>query len=188
MTVVLLIGALFGGISTSNFSVSPFVQALAVGFVPTLIKNILEEFAWRGYLTPKVNSLGMNAIVGHLIVGFIWGTWHLPYYLGLLDSATIASYTSQSLVTFLPLVILGTTGASIIFGEIRLSTGSVWPAVIMHTISNIVITTLLVQGFVKTSTGTEFLFTPGMEGILSIVLITLAGLWLYRQRIQRADV
>jgi membrane protease YdiL (CAAX protease family) len=108
----------------------------------------------------------------------IWGIWHIPYYLGLLDQATLASYTSQSLATFLPMIMLGTTIAGIIFGEIRLITGSTWPAVLMHTISNIVILTLLLDGYVSVSNA---LFTPSWEGVLTMILIAVAGVWLYRR-------
>ncbi len=179
VTAVLLIGLLFGGVSFANFEGSLFFQALGVAFVSTFIKNILEEFAWRGYLTPKVNTLVKNRIAGHLLVGFIWGTWHIPYYLGLLDQATLAGYTSQSLATFLPMIVLGTTLAGIVFGEIRLITGSTWPAVLMHTMSNIVITTLLVEGHVSVSNA---LFTPSWEGVLTMVLMASAGVWLCRRR------
>jgi membrane protease YdiL (CAAX protease family) len=56
VAIVLLIGLLFGGISVTDFSASLFVQAIAVRLVSSFIKNIFEEFGWRGYLTPKVNS------------------------------------------------------------------------------------------------------------------------------------
>jgi membrane protease YdiL (CAAX protease family) len=161
-----------------------FIQAISIALIMNLIKNIFEEFAWRGYLTPKIHSLGLNSVRGHLIVGLIWGIWHLPYYLGLIDSAQFDAYTSQSLATFLPLVILGMTAAGIIFGEIRLITGSIWPAVLMHTVSNLVTTTAIIAGLYQIKRVTEFLFTPGMEGLLSIVLITFAGWWLYKQRTQ----
>ena len=99
VAVVLLIGALFGGISLTNFNLGLFLQALAVAFISNFIKNIFEEFAWRGYLTPKVNSLGINTIAGHLLVGLIWGTWHIPYYLALVSKTQLAAYSSQSLNT-----------------------------------------------------------------------------------------
>lgn len=188
VAIVLLIGLLFGGISVTDFSASLFVQAIAVSLAAHFVKNIFEEFAWRGYLTPKVNSTGINTVAGHLLVGFIWGTWHIPYWLALVDSAMLDSFTTQSLAVYVPMAVLGTTAAGIIFGEIRLITGSTWPALIMHTVNNAVITVVLTGGFFQVARQTEFLFTPGMEGILGIVLITLAGLWLYRQRIQQTDV
>ena len=184
VAVVLLIGALFGGISLTNFNLGLFLQALAVAFISNFIKNIFEEFAWRGYLTPKVNSLGINTIAGHLLVGLIWGTWHIPYYLALVSKTQLAAYSSQSLAVFLPMVIPGMTVAGIIFGELRLITGSTWPVVLMHTMSNVLILTLLVDGFVEVPRETEILFTPSWEGILTMIIVAMAGLWLFRKRMQ----
>jgi len=182
IVVVLLVGRVFGAVSFANFNVGLFLGALVALFAQTFIKNIFEEFAWRGYLTPKVNVVVKQPIIGHLIVGFIWGTWHLPYYLGLLDRASLAGYTTQSMGIFLPLVILGMTLAGILFGEMRLITGSTWPALLMHTMSNILILSLLMEGFVEINPVAELVFTPSWEGILTMVLVTAAGLWLYRQR------
>jgi membrane protease YdiL (CAAX protease family) len=187
LTLVLLIGLIFGGVSLANFQVGPFFGSLVAAFFSfTFVKNIFEEFSWRGYLTPKVNSIVKNPIVGHLLVGLIWGLWHIPYYLTLLDRASLAAYTSLDLAIFIPMVILGMTLAGILFGEIRLITGSTWPAWLMHMLSNVVILTLLIDGYGKVDSKTELLFTPSWEGILTMVLIVIAGLWLYRQRILEA--
>jgi hypothetical protein len=56
----------------------------------------------------------------------------------------------------------------------------------MHMMSNIIILTLLIDGYVEVNSKTEFLFTPSWEGILTMIMITIAGLWLYRQRMQKA--
>jgi membrane protease YdiL (CAAX protease family) len=35
-----------------------------------------EEFGWRGYLLPRLLPLG--EVKAAIIVGLIWGPWHLP--------------------------------------------------------------------------------------------------------------
>jgi membrane protease YdiL (CAAX protease family) len=92
VAIVVLIGAIFSGVSLANFKGGLFILAMGTAFLSTLIKNIFEEFAWRGYLTPKVNSLGINVLAGHLLVGLIWGFWHIPYYLGLLDHTQLLTF------------------------------------------------------------------------------------------------
>jgi len=52
-------------------------------FIPPLIANTLvnggmsEEFGWRGYVLPRFQAK-WNALVSSLVLGVIWGVWHLP--------------------------------------------------------------------------------------------------------------
>jgi membrane protease YdiL (CAAX protease family) len=191
IALVLLIGAVLGGISFPGFSsdkLTLFMSALGVVFIPTFVKNIFEEFSWRGYLAPKMFTLGLNDFVAHLLVGMIWAIWHLPYYLGLMEPAQYDGYTSLNLAAFITLVFIALMTSSIAFDEIRFITGSTWPAVLMHTVSNIVIITLLVDNYAQTtSPAGEVWFTPGMHGILSIIVIFLIGIGLYRWRTRKMD-
>lgn len=180
--VVISIGVLFGGISISHFSVDLYITSLLAATIGTFIKNIFEEFAWRGYLTPKVASMGIKRIKGHILVGFIWGIWHIPYYLGLLDRQTLTDYTSLSLALFIPLVIIGITTAGILFGELRLITDSVWPCILMHTTSNLIIMSLFVDDQIIISNRTAIVFSPNWEGLISMILIAISGIWLFRIR------
>ena len=39
-----------------------------------------EEIGWRGYVLPRLQTK-FNALTSSLILGFVWGFWHLPKYL-----------------------------------------------------------------------------------------------------------
>jgi membrane protease YdiL (CAAX protease family) len=142
-----------------------------------LIKNIFEEFAWRGYLAPKLYSLNMNIWLSHAIVGMIWGAWHLPFVY-----VFWPYLTPDMLWTFVPLLLVGTFSQSVVYGEIRLATASVLPAWAMHTIGNAIGNALLLSSFIQFDPGWELLVSPGAESVVSIVLMFAVGYWLHRRR------
>jgi len=157
-------------------------QAIVLAILPALVKNIFEEFGWRGYLAPKIQLVVRNPLVGHVLVGIVWFAWHLPYYVVLLDPSTIRSVTSMGLAVFLPLTLAGLVAAAIVYGEIRLLTGSIWPAVLMHVVGNVLIGALIEQKFFSMLGGTDVFMSPGWSSAISIVLFATIGLWLYRRR------
>ncbi len=183
--LVLSIGGVFGFVTAPNFSFNLLLSVFAGGLAAAFIKNIFEEFAWRGYLAPKVYSLGLNAYVGHAIVGLIWGCWHIPYLLFLLDRKLIYATTTQSMATFVPMGVISLIGASIAYGELRLLTNSVWPPLVLHTVGNALVDVLVIQGFFKIAAGTDILFSPGHQSLLTLVFFTVIGIVLHRLRARK---
>jgi len=186
VALTLAIGSLAGGLSfPAAGGWGLFLQLAVASFAGNFFKNIFEEFGWRAYLTPKIFNIDLPDMAAHLISGAIWGLWHLPYYLSLIDQTAFHRYTLQSLAVFLPLVIIGIVVAAITHNEIRLITNSVWPAVIMHTMSNALLLVLLIDGFVAFNPWTELIFSPAWHSLLSIALNLVVGLGLYRYRIRK---
>jgi membrane protease YdiL (CAAX protease family) len=157
------------------------MQLVAVSFAGNFFKNIFEEFAWRGYLTPRLKALGVPDLANHLITGAIWTAWHIPYWLFLLDRAVIASFTSLGLGPLVLVSIPAIVASAILYGELRLKSGSTWPAMFLHTVCNALTLVLLVDGFVSMKSSLEAVFTPGTGGLLGTLLLTLLGLWVYRR-------
>jgi membrane protease YdiL (CAAX protease family) len=177
ITISVLIGAVSGGLELDVNVFPAFVAALLPGLISAMIKNVSEEFAWRGYLAPKVYSLDVNIWLSHAIVGMVWGAWHLPFVF------VFWSYLTPAMLwTFVPLLLVGTFSQSVVYGEVRLATGSVLPAWLMHTIGNTIGNTLLLSNLVQLSPGRELVFSPGAEGVISIILMFAAGYWLHRRR------
>ncbi len=182
---VLGIGALLGLVSAPSFNLGLLLTVVAGGLVGAFIKNIFEEFAWRGYLAPKVYGLGLDNYLGHIIVGVIWGAWHIPYLLFMLDRSVVAATTTQSMATFVPMAIISLAGASIVYGELRLLTDSLWPALLLHTVGNALVDVLVVQGFVRLAPGSDWLVSPGHQSLLTLVAFVAVGVALHRARRQR---
>ncbi len=181
--LVLLSGKVTGSSAyLAFFSDNRFWMLFLTGFISNFLKNIFEESGWRGYLTPKLFSLNLNQWSTHLIIGLIWGLWHLPYYLGFLKADVISSFTSMDIALFIPMVIAGITVSSIAFNELRLLTGSIWPAVIMHTMHNSIMAAFVIGQFINVDKSSQIIFSPNMEGVLSMLLILVVGIILNRIR------
>ncbi len=179
ITIVLALGLLLGASTLSYFTVPAFVTVMIPLAVTFFIFAFFEEVGWRGYLAPKVYEQN-DRLLGHVLVGVIWASWHFPYL------RELWAHTSEGLVTLLPRFILGTIVFAIVYGEIRIRTSSVWPGVLMHWMGNTLANTLLIgftgAGFISLVSGKEWLGSFGVEGVLMIALFGLLGSVLYLKR------
>jgi len=188
--LVLIVGSGLGLITFPNFSLNALgliLQAFTLGLLPQFIKNIFEEAAWRGYLAPKIYSLRLNDFVGHLIVGLVWGAWHIPYYLFFLDQAVLQSFTTLDLAAFITLSIVVMISWATVYGEIRLLTNSIWPAVLMHMVEDAFLNQLFTEHHVQIVLGTDWLVSP-VNGLISIFFFIAIGVGLRQLRTRRMSV
>lgn len=179
------VGALFGILSAEGFvsqGFGAYLSAAGMIFVGSLMKNIFEEFAWRSYLTPRLDAAGVHPIVNHLIVSILWMSWHLPYYYYYLDRAVLESAITTSIPVFIALGYLVMFPTAILFGELRLISKSTWTVFLLHQVINAVSMPLLMNGFIKVNGNLGFIFSPTNEGVLVSLLFGAVGLLIYRQR------
>ena len=121
---------------------------------------------------------GATLASSHIIVGIVWATWHLPFI------SEISHHTTEGLFAFLPRFYLGCIAGAIMYGEIRAATGSVWPAVLMHWTGNAVANPLM-SDFASLVPGWEQLGSPGVDGMLVLILSATLGLAVHRWRSSR---
>jgi membrane protease YdiL (CAAX protease family) len=175
IALVLFIGSLISASSVSEFSMGPYIQAALQAMVIFFFFALFEEVGWRGYLAPKMYSLGINVYVAHALVAVVWASWHLPFI------RELSTYTTEGLATYVPRLFLGAFAFSIVYGEIRMITATFWPAVLMHWVGN-TIANPLVAGFVLFSVGKEYLGSVGVDGLFMIAFFGLLGVAINRWR------
>jgi membrane protease YdiL (CAAX protease family) len=62
--------------------VVPFIAFLPFVFLQQMLlgSSMGEEPGWRGYALPRLQD-GRSSLVASLVLGFLWGIWHLPNWL-----------------------------------------------------------------------------------------------------------
>ncbi|MEG2789293.1 MAG: type II CAAX endopeptidase family protein [Romboutsia sp.] len=126
------VGAILEGLSPVDMridflaAISSFTLNFCFGF------NLFfgEEFGWRYFLQPRLQKV-YGKRCGVLILGFIWGIWHLPLCLTLYNPKTPV-YGVINQVAFCMLF-------GVFFGYAYMKTESVWGPILIHLVNNSII-------------------------------------------------
>ena len=126
---------LLGGPPVDWSGLPPLYTVVPTFIILTVAAGIGEEFGWRGFLLPRLQTRH-NALISSLIVGVIWAIWHIPLFF----IKGTGQYDIQSQGGLLP-AILGYS-IFVIFSSIQFTwvfnntKGSVLLAAVMHGASN----------------------------------------------------
>jgi membrane protease YdiL (CAAX protease family) len=127
--------SLLGGPPVDWSEFPPLYTVVPMFIFLTVAAGIGEEFGWRGFLLPRLQTRH-NALVSSLIIGVMWAIWHIPQFF---IQGTF-QYDLQSQGGLLPAVLsfsLFVIVSSIWFTWIFNNTsGSVLLAAVMHGASN----------------------------------------------------
>jgi membrane protease YdiL (CAAX protease family) len=152
-----------GGIINAviNFLISFAIAALTF--------SLAEEIGMRGYLQPRLMSLGRTRAL--LVVGLVWATWHMPLYYFVAKLFPVGN-----VLLFVPLFYGTVVAGSFFYGYMRIYTGSTWPASIAHSVHNTAWTTL--GAFTATSSPVLVnLYLVGDYGILILIGSVIGAIW-----------
>ncbi|HLO18128.1 MAG TPA: type II CAAX endopeptidase family protein [Anaerolineales bacterium] len=163
--------------SSSNVvtTVSIFLLiSLTVDMVGPLILALGEEIGWRGLLVPELAKMTSFTRTS-LISGIVWAAWHMPAIF-LADYNTGGRPDWYAAIMFAVMII----ATSFAYAWLRLKSGSLWPAVLLHASHN-----QLIQGIFDKLTGntsaTPYLL--GEFGVgLALTSIVVAYIFWHMQR------
>jgi membrane protease YdiL (CAAX protease family) len=134
--------------------------------------SLAEEIGIRGYLLPKLLSLGRTRALA--LSGLVFATWHMP-----LIFLTPVFPIGNELIS-VPLFYATVVAASFVYGYLRLYTGSVWPASLAHAVHNAAWDTL--GAFTVTSYPVLVnKYLVGDFGVLILVGAVIGAVWLNRR-------
>ena len=134
--------------------------------------SLAEEIGIRGYLLPKLLSLGRTRALA--LSGLVFATWHMP-----LIFLTPFFPIGNALIS-VPLFYATVVAASFVYGYLRLYTGSVWPASLAHAVHNAAWDAL--GAFTVTSYPVLVnKYLVGDFGVLILVGAVIGAIWLNRR-------
>lgn len=140
-----------------------------------MMSGLLEEAGWRGFLVPKMSELtgftGMS-----FITGLIWAGWHYP--LIIFTDVRAGAPLPLSMICFT----IFTVGLGFALNWLRLKSGSVWVAALIHGSHNAFM--LHVFNILTTDTGRAW-HLLGEYGIATaaVGLVMAAVFWSLRKRL-----
>ena len=121
-----------------------------------------EEYGWRGFLQDELTVMGGRR--GALLVGLVWGLWHIPVVL-----SGVHTYPATALGIGLGLVFF------VLWGFVQsyavLKTGSIWVAAFLHGLVNSVYGYVL--QYVVRPDDVEFSFGLGVYGLGCLAVVVL---------------
>jgi membrane protease YdiL (CAAX protease family) len=129
--------------------------------VVTLTFSLGEEIGWRGYLLPKLAGT-LGTWRGMALTGFLHGLFHMPLLL-----LTPYYHPEGNRWIIVPLFLAALTVGGMLYGYLRLSTDSVWPASLAHSAHNYFWALFSFLTVATSPVATEYL--AGESGILPIL-------------------
>ncbi len=132
------IQARWGGLTSSPMlQIILTVLLTAIMTIPlSLVSALGEEIGWRGLFVPELHKQFSFRSTA-LISGTVWALWHMPL-LFFADYNLPGAPKWYAALMFTTMVI----GLSFAFAWLRLRSGSLWPAALLHAAHNVFVQTI----------------------------------------------
>jgi uncharacterized protein len=148
----------------------------SIGMVHSIANALGEEIGWRGFLVPELfKTTGLTGTA--LFSGVVWALWHYPVLIGADYNAGTPTWYGLTCFTVMVLAI------SFIFAWMRLKSGSLWTAALLHASHNLYVQSIFTPLTHKSGNTAWFFDEFGV--VLPIVTIIFAiFFWSRRGQLQ----
>jgi len=141
------------------------VFTATAGMIRGLSTALGEEIGWRGFLVPEL-AKQMSYTKLSFLSGFIWAAWHSPLLLFADYNAGTNRWYAMGCFTVM------IVSNSFIFAWLRLKSGSLWTAAILHASHNLFIQTVFDN--LMRDTGKTLWYTTEFGAALAVVNVVFA--------------
>lgn len=167
------------GLSASP-AISTIVYVLlagSFGMAKGLASSLGEEIGWRGFLVPELfKNIGFTGTA--LISGVVWSCWHYPLLIWADYNSGTATWYGLTCFTVMVISI------AFVFAWMRLKSGSVWTAALLHTSHNLYIQAIFTP--LTRNTGKTAWYIDEFGAVLPLVALVFAiYFWSRRNELSR---
>ena len=148
--------------------------SILVGMAISTVVFLGEEIGWRGYLLFRLAEV-TSPRTAAILTGAFHGIYHLPL---LLLTTTYQGAGQRWIVV--PMVMITLTLAGVWYGWLRLSSGSIWPVCLSHSVFNNVMESLAGVAIVTSATTMAYVTTE--TGVATMVIMVLVAAFLLVRR------
>ena len=174
--VVLIVQALgLGEFRWSEATWSVYLMLMVIA-LPVTLFTFGEEYGWRGYLLPRLLPLG--EIRASVLMGVIWGVWHLPLLLAGLNYPGVNVWMAIIVFTFMTVALSFTYTWFYVA-----SSGSVLVAAVFHASTNQFSDTFWLPPFLSAATP----FAPSLVGVVLIMALVAVVYGLFKRSVHVKD-
>lgn len=171
MAAVLLPLALFSpafvpGLLTSSDKVTLLMSGLVAG----VLVGIFEELGWTGFAIPQLR-LRYGVLATGLIVGFVWGLWHMPLFI----ASARASQSVPPLIKLAVLLFSFLPAFRVLMVWVYDRTGSLLVAMLMHMSQTATALILAIADADTPTVVTDLVYAAALWLIVALVVRGNAG-------------
>jgi membrane protease YdiL (CAAX protease family) len=153
----------FGSAPAAVGLIGYVLLTVTAGLVLSVARALGEELGWRGFLVPQLAKVTSFVGVG-LISGLLWTAWHFPsMLLGEYGPSGTPDWYKFTCFTVM------TTSLAFIAAWLRLRSGSVWPAAILHGVHNTIVQSIFTP--LTTNTGATDWYIDEFGAALAVTTV-----------------
>lgn len=126
--LTILVINILGGKIPWDLAPLPLILAAPIFIVIFLTQALPEEYGWRGFALDRLQSR-WNALTASLVLGFLWGLWHLPLHFMI--------GTTQEVIPVVEFILKQMVGAIFFTWIYNNTKRNVFLAILMHAVWNV---------------------------------------------------